>query len=529
MLSFEQLKDKIYGCWNGKNIGGVLGAPFEAYRQLNDVTFYVQKDLEGNPPPNDDLDLQLVWLEAVEKYGRQIDAKILGEYWLSYITPNWVEYGTGKCNMGAGMMPPVSGYVANPYRDSCGCFIRSEIWACLCPGHPELAVRYAYEDAIVDHAGEGMYGEIFCAAVQSAAFVESDKMKLIEIGLSYLPENCGVAKAIRLVLEAYQNGVPYQETRIRLLTEITGSFGLQMVNLKNFDDGLPLGNSGYDAPSNIGIVIIGWLYGEDDFGKSLCIAVNCGEDTDCTAATLGAILGIVHGNSNLPEEWLKPIGGVITTCSINLTSGISVPKSISELSDRVMRNIPSFLGYEFCDVLQGTGFSVKTSDRDELKYDRTDYSKPYLNGVNQKVGLSIKELLEMGPFAVKYQFTTFDAILDYCSEPFIKVNEPRKLKLKLFYNGMTRHQQWVDIKLYTPDGVTVIQGDRFSGSLQNLHTYELQFEFDVLAEAIHDSRIEILIDVSVAGRHTAGMMKAVLFPNGRTEIKEEQAKIDFNK
>ena len=75
-----------------------------------------------------------------------------------------------------------------------------------------------------------------------------------------------------------------------------------MVNLKNFDDGLPLGNSGYDAPSNIGIVIIGWLYGEDDFGKSLCIAVNCGEDTDCTAATLGAILGIVHGNSNLPEE-----------------------------------------------------------------------------------------------------------------------------------------------------------------------------------------------------------------------------------
>lgn len=26
-LDFQTLKDKILGCWNGKNIGGVLGAP----------------------------------------------------------------------------------------------------------------------------------------------------------------------------------------------------------------------------------------------------------------------------------------------------------------------------------------------------------------------------------------------------------------------------------------------------------------------------------------------------------------------
>lgn len=65
-------------------------------------------------------------------------------------------------------------------------FIRSEIWACLAPGYPEIAVRYAYEDAICDHADEGVYGELFCAALQSAAFVEKDMDKLVSIAKSYI-------------------------------------------------------------------------------------------------------------------------------------------------------------------------------------------------------------------------------------------------------------------------------------------------------------------------------------------------------
>ena len=157
-LDFATYKDKVMGCWAGKNIGGVLGAPFEGLRQVNDISFYTQ-DLSMGPPPNDDLDLQIIWLAAVERYGRNVNASILGEYWLSYVIPNWVEYGTGKANLRAGLQPPLSGLVDNTYKDSCGCYIRSEIWACLAPGNPELAARYAYEDAIVDHEGEGMYGE----------------------------------------------------------------------------------------------------------------------------------------------------------------------------------------------------------------------------------------------------------------------------------------------------------------------------------------------------------------------------------
>ena len=96
-LSFHEYLDKMRGCWNGKNIGGTLGTPFEGMRGLFDIQYYSQP--LDKPLPNDDLDLQLVWLNAVEKYGRNINRELLGEYWLSFIYPDCAEYGAGKNNL----------------------------------------------------------------------------------------------------------------------------------------------------------------------------------------------------------------------------------------------------------------------------------------------------------------------------------------------------------------------------------------------------------------------------------------------
>ena len=215
MLVFNEsdYRAKVLGCWLGKNIGGTVGAPFEWKRQRNDVTFYTHA-LDGNPLPNDDLDLQLLWLVALEEQGVHVDAKILADYWMLYVTPHWSEYGVAKANMKAGLMPPLSGTAHNAFKDSCGAFIRSEIWACIAPGCPDYAARYAYEDAIIDHGnGEGMYAALFCAAMESAAFVVSDVGRLIDIGLSYIPEQCGVSGAVRNVVASRQAGKTWEEAR----------------------------------------------------------------------------------------------------------------------------------------------------------------------------------------------------------------------------------------------------------------------------------------------------------------------------
>lgn len=154
----------------------------------NQVTYYTH-DLDGKPLPNDDLDIQILWLLALEDKGIHIDAKTMGEYFNEFMIFTHAEYGVAKTNLRTGFQPPVTGSFNNDFKDSCGSYIRAEIWACLFPGKPEKAAEYAFEDAIIDHGdGEGVYAEIFIAVMESAAFYIKDIRKLIEIGLSYIPE-----------------------------------------------------------------------------------------------------------------------------------------------------------------------------------------------------------------------------------------------------------------------------------------------------------------------------------------------------
>ena len=182
-------KDRVLACFTGKNIGGTMGYPMEFDRQKNIVTGYDESlDL---PMPNDDLDLQLLWLIALEEKGCHITTERLAEYWQRYLTPHWAEYGISKVNMRSGILPPMSGTVNNEmYKNSNGAWIRSEIWACLAPAAPEAAARMALLDAMLDHGdGEGTWAEIFCAALESMAFAERDLPLLIRRALAFLPED----------------------------------------------------------------------------------------------------------------------------------------------------------------------------------------------------------------------------------------------------------------------------------------------------------------------------------------------------
>lgn len=511
-LTLAEYREKMRGCWLGKNIGGALGAPFEGFRKENDVSFYVQ-DFKQNPPANDDLDLQLVWLNAAEEAGSSVNASILGEYWLSYVVPDWVEYGAGKNNLRMGLLPPLSGYLDNTYRESCGCFIRSELWACLAPGRPETAVRYAYEDAVVDHAGDGVYAELFCAALESAAFVESDPYRLINIGLSYIPKKCGVSKAVAAAVKAYKAGKPWQEARRDVLTAAPGTFGVQNSRLCDIPDDIPVGKPGCDAAGNIGIMVIGWLYGEGDFGKSLCAAVNCGEDTDCTAATLGSILGILSGYDSIPQDWKEPLGDGISTCCINaLNGGISIPRTVSELTDRIVRLLPAFLGPRAVDVLAGPdGYTVETLEGDALYCVREDEFISGINGGGKPTGPRIPELTE-SPFVVRQHFATFDVALDYMGEPYIQPGVPKKICLTVTDSKNNQNHQWLTLKWYADDGVAITPSRTCSFFLKTMYRDKFKMEFEIMTPNPAGPKVELLADLSVNGRHTDGIVKVTLIP-----------------
>ena len=76
------------------------------------------------------------------------------------------------------------------------------------------------------------------------------------------------------------------------------------------------------------------LYGKD-YGDKLCKAVNCGYDTDCTGATLGALLGILDGTVGIPRKWRSPICESIILH--RFTGRFNAPKTISELTERTFQ------------------------------------------------------------------------------------------------------------------------------------------------------------------------------------------------
>ena len=334
-LNRQEYIDKVKGCWLGKTIGGTLGAPMEWERAFNNVNFYLQ-DLRGTPVPNDDLDLQLIWLYALEYFGTGLTAADLGEFFLKFVTPSWAEYGMAKCNLADGILPPYSGIVGNTFKNSCGCYIRSEIWACIAPALPEAAVRYALKDASVDHGwGEGAFAEAFCAAMQASAFAVNDIRELLHIALGYIPANCRCAEAVLLAEKLYGDKLSLHDARDEMIRRFHSGYHVS-VSKEDEEKGLGGGEIGEEAPTNLGMIVLALLYGEGDFEKSVCYAVNCGEDTDCTAGTVGALFGILQGASALPEKWTAPIGENIVTMCI-AQGEMPVPKTVNELTDRVAR------------------------------------------------------------------------------------------------------------------------------------------------------------------------------------------------
>ena len=316
MLDEKTLYDKIYACWLGKNIGGTLGAPVEGRMELMNLTWYPKLPENGAALPNDDLDLQLVALHALEGHGTALSCRDLAEEWREHVYFPWDEYGYAGTAMRLGFRPPYSGCFDNVFTDCMGSPIRSELWAAICAGDPAGAARFALLDACVDHAGgEGMYGEMFNAAAEAYAYVCDDIREIIRVALAQVPEHCGTAVAVRCALDCYDQGMTVVEARQTILDRI-GS--------PNFTN----------APQNIAFGICGILWGRD-FEDAILTTANLGYDTDCTVATAGALLGIMYGTSYIPEKWSAPIGTRV--CVSSQIRGMKAPADLDELTRRTLR------------------------------------------------------------------------------------------------------------------------------------------------------------------------------------------------
>jgi len=454
-----------------------LGTPFEGRRELLDIPGFTSEP--GKPLPNDDLDLQLIWLTAMEEYGPfGVNERILGEYWLNYIPPHWNEYGLGKSNMKAGLPPPLSGDHENVWKHSNGAWIRSEIWACCMPGRPDLVTKYAYYDACVDHGtGEGTYAELFTATLESAAFVESDRIKLIEIGLSYIPEDCRVARSVRMVLDCYKSGKDWKDTRAQVL-----------------DDSEDLG--WFQAPANVAFTMIGWLYGEGDYKKSLLIAINCGDDTDCTGATLGSIMGIIGGYDCIPKDWIAYVGDDIISVAIDRGSLAGrLPNTCTELANRVIALSSQVLAAYRTDITVSDApadLSVRNGDK---LFAQPEY----------------KEWLAKIDGSIVYNFIHTTVRVKYINGVAVGADKDAEIEITCI-NNMPNDQHF-DIAYYLPESLRLVKGAKHMNLMAISSTSAPVKTFNIILGAgeFLESRNRGVIQIVAHDRPTVILIPILLF------------------
>ncbi|MCI9504218.1 MAG: hypothetical protein HFE26_02345 [Clostridia bacterium] len=524
-MKFEEYYDKVTGCFIGKNIGGTLGAPFECYRGEYDISWFMQDISE--PIPNDDLDLQLVWLRAVEIEGAKIDSHVLAEYWNLYISATLSEYGTGKNNFNMGIVPPLSGHMRNVNRDSNGAWIRTEIWACLSAGNPALAANYAYYDSCVDHSGEGVYAAVFCAAVQSAAFFEKDILRLSEIGLSYIPQDCAVAKAVHCAIDCYRSGKTWREARKILFGLVPSSFG----NIAGYWQGtkevpacpacpaqepepdIPAAEHGFDAPWSMGAVMIGLLYGEGDFGRSVCLTVNLGEDTDCTAGAVGSILGIIRGASAIPEKWRNACSDKIATWTLRIDQNLRLPKTISELSYRIARQTPNVLGSR-CELFSfgcGEEFDAK-APQNYYEIIPTAHFEYTPRQFPPHVQEDAKELIAEQGKTVRRHFGLYTLLTEY-DATLAAVKKGETKRLKLTFLNMQFTPQYLTVRILDlPEGWTVSTGKEFCVGLEHWHGShnENRVTLEITPAEMTKGSYTLILEISTNGRMTKNYLPITL-------------------
>lgn len=313
--------ERCYAGWLGKVIGVRHGAPTEGmtYAQicdlLGEITEYPQ--VYNDFAADDDTNGPLFFLRALLDYihTRDITAEQMGLTWLNYAPYEhgfywWGGYGnstehTAYLNLRAGIMAPRSGSIAQngaAVAEQIGGQIFIDTWGLSIPANPALAAEYAAKAASVSHDGNGIYGGQFVAAAISAAFVERDIRRVLEIALEQIPADCEYARATKAVFAYYDADA--QKNWRSCMEYIIANWGY---------DRYP-GNC-HIIP-NAAVMIMSMLYGAGDFTRTINICNMAGWDTDCNVGNVGAIVGVLVGLEGIEDRWRRPVNDFLAASSV---------------------------------------------------------------------------------------------------------------------------------------------------------------------------------------------------------------------
>lgn len=350
------LLDKIKGGWAGQVIGCTYGGPtefrFNGTIIGDEVPIPWDADqmlwwYENAPGLYDDVYMDLTFVDIFEKYG--IDAPdslhalafARAEYQL------WHANQAARYNILQGMMPPASGYWKNnPHADDIDFQIEADFAGLMSPGMINAAAALGDRIGHIMNYGDGVYGGVYVAGMYALAFIHDDMEYVVEEALKAVPQESEFHQCIADVIRWHrQYPDDWKHTWFEVQKKWSSDKGCPDGVFKAFN---------IDAKINAAYIVIGLLYGNGDYGKTIDISTRCGLDSDCNPANAAGILGTMIGYSRIPDYWKQGLDKVedmdfkYTTMSLNKVYQIGMDHALQ----MVQRNGGKVVGDEVTILYQ---------------------------------------------------------------------------------------------------------------------------------------------------------------------------------
>ncbi len=311
----SSLPERIRGAWLGRTIGNTLGKPIEGLNR-SEVEIYLRAAAQWpqsgylplldplpagvnrlhpsapfatvgrftDVPRDDDIDWTILNLHLLEVHGTALTTDAIAAAWLDRLpfTQTYTAERAAYRNLILGLRPPATATHLNPYREWIGALIRGDVFGYVHPGDPGAAARLALVDGRLSHVANGLYGEMWVAALVAAALASESVAAAVRVSLRVVPPDSRLAHVIRGVMRLSEAGAD----RGAALDWIDDSLGHY---------------SWVHTLNNAALIAVALLWGRD-LMDAAAISISGGRDTDSTTATVGSVFGAVHGASAIPAE-----------------------------------------------------------------------------------------------------------------------------------------------------------------------------------------------------------------------------------
>lgn len=346
-VSPGRLPDQILGAWTGRVVGNMLGKPIEFGEHwtreviadyLVSVDAYPLEDYVPVDPDSpviehfidnwpqttrgrvngssrdDDIDYTLLGLHVLETYGLDFTTADIAEQWLERLPFHQVytaERAAYK-NLVDGAAALEAALTSNPYREWIGALIRADVFGYVSPGDPRRAAELAYRDARLSHVGNGVYGEMWAAALVAAAFTAPSPRRAVAAALEQVPPHSRLHRELTAVVASFDEGQSWDSTLMAIEARHRDAHWIHTI-------------------ANAAAIAAGVLWGEGDFTRTIALTVQAGMDTDSNGATAGSVAGIFTGAQGIPAHWVEPLHDTMRSALIGFDGS-----RISDLASRTL-------------------------------------------------------------------------------------------------------------------------------------------------------------------------------------------------